>query len=53
MNVLTVIPWHVYLTMFLFAVIVGLLTAFEVEDLRTGRPAVPRRRDPSDEVKEA
>jgi len=37
MNAITTVPWHVYLTMFVFAVTIGLLTRFELRDLRGGR----------------
>ena len=29
-SAVTVVPWHVYLTMFVFAATVGLLAAFEL-----------------------
>ena len=44
MNAITDVPWHVYLTMFVFAVTIGLLAAFEVHDLSSDA-AVERRRD--------
>ena len=34
MNAINAVPWHVYLTMFVFAVTVGLLTALELHDHR-------------------
>jgi len=42
-NAITDVPWHVYLTMLVFAVTIGLLAAFEVRDLRSGRAAPARR----------
>lgn len=53
MNAITAVPWHVYLTMFVFAVTVGLLAAFEVQELRNDRPAMPQCDDSLDEVEEA
>jgi len=43
-NAITTVPWHVYVTMFVFAVTIGLLAAFEVHDVR--RPHVTGRSSP-------
>ena len=53
MSIVTTIPWHLYLTMFLVAVTIGLLAAVEIEDLRHGTAGMPLRRDSRDEVHEA
>ena len=34
MNVVTAVPWHVYLTMFVFAVTIALLTVSELHERR-------------------
>ena len=36
MSVVTAVPWHVYLTMFFFALTIGVLTVVELKDLRVG-----------------
>lgn len=33
MSVITAIPWHVYLVMFLFSVTIGILVAIELQDV--------------------
>jgi hypothetical protein len=33
MSLLLAIPWHVYVSMLVFSIVVGLLTAIEVHDL--------------------
>jgi hypothetical protein len=53
MNIVTAIPWHLYLTMVLFALTIGVLVVVELEDLRSDGDVNALRGDPSDRVDDA